>query len=284
MHLTSLHDRFGVEVHGVDLGEVSASSGYGEIRAAFEAHSLLLFRYQHLGDEEQLALGRLFGPLEDRFSLPEPVISPVSNVKDDEILSEEEQHVLHLKANQFWHTDSTFLPVPALINILQARVLPKTGGGTEFVSTRAGFADLEPDLRARLRQMFFRHNYVHSRAKIDPGLAEREMFTKWEDQTWRAIWTNPATGDEALYIASHAFGIVGMEEAEAQSLLAELIDRMTVPEAIYTHDWQPGDVLLWDERATMHRGQAWPYGEARTLVSICVSAREVDGLASIRTG
>ena len=283
MQLTPLHPEFGVEVHGVDLRRVTADSGYGDIRAAFEAHSLLLFRGQLLSDDEHLAFARLFGPLEDREVRPEPQICPVSNVAEDGTTAPEDaSRTLNNKANQLWHTDSTFLPVPALANVLQARVVPSRGGETEFASTRAGWRRLDPDLKARARDAVLWHRYAHSRARIDPAFAREDKFSKWQDQAWRAVWPNPVTGEEALYIASHAFAVEGMPEAEGAALIDALITAVTGDDAVYSHSWRPGDVILWDERATLHRGRPWPYGEPRTLVSICVTARNCDGLASVR--
>ena len=268
MRVTPLHEEFGVEVHGVDLHRVSAASGYAEIRAAFESHTLLLFRDQHLNDEEHLAIARLFGPLEDREERPEPEICPVSNVTEDGTPAPEDASLtLNNKANQLWHTDSTFLPAPALANVLQARVVPSQGGETEFVSTRAGWRRLAPGLRAKARAAVLWHRYSHSRARIDPELAREAMFTKWRDQAWRAVWPNPVTGEEALYIASHAYAVDGMAEAEGAALIDALIE-----------------AVIWDERAALHRGRPWPYEEPRALVSICVTARDCDGLASVRPG
>ncbi|MEM8791591.1 MAG: TauD/TfdA family dioxygenase [Pseudomonadota bacterium] len=283
MQMSPLHPDFGMDVQGVALRDVTADHLYPEIREAFERHSLLLFRDQHLNNEEQLALGRLFGPLEDRFDRPEPKIAAVSNETEDGGVTEEEAtHTKNLKANQLWHTDSTFLPVPALANILQARVVPSEGGATQFVSTRAGFARLDPVEQERLREAVFHHRYAHSRGKIDPALATQDLFTKWADQSWRAVWQNPKTGAEAVYAASHVFAVEGMGVEDGQAYVDELIGRMTRAEDIYSHDWSPGDVIIWDERATLHRGTSWPYHEPRTLVSICVSVRPEDGLEEMR--
>src|SRR6516165_9685462 len=224
---TPLHPRFGVELHDIDLRLVTATEGYPDIRAAFEAHSLLLFRDQRLDDEAHLALGALFGPIEDR-SLGangrEPRMANVTNrLADERLASEDEDHTLNLKANQLWHTDSTFLPVPALANILAARVLSSSGGETEFASTRAAWRELPEELKAKARGAVIRHRYAHSRRKISPELAREEMFTKWPDQAWKAIWRNPVTGEEALYLASHAYAVEGMAEAEGQKLIEALI-------------------------------------------------------------
>ena len=286
LQTTKLHPRFGVEIHGVDLSRLTATEGYPAIRRAFEAHSLLLFRDQQLDDQAHLALGALFGPIEDRSQGkdgPDPKVSPVSNRREDDTLAPEDDHrTLNLMANQLWHTDSTFLPVPALANILVARVLSSQGGETEFVSTRAAWQDLPEDLRAKARNAVLRHRYSHSRGKISAALAKEETFTKWPDQAWKAVWRNPVNGEEALYIASHAFAIEGLPDAEGQRLIDELIAFATRAECVHTHAWRPGDVLIWDERATLHRGRPWPYGEERTLASICISVRNVDGLEEMR--
>lgn len=285
MRTTPLHDRFGVEVHDVDLNDVTAEAGYPDIRDAFETHSLLLFRDQDLDDDAHLTFGALFGPIENRSkgTIVEPRMSKVTNVRaDDSVAPEHDKQVLNLKANQLWHTDSTFLPVPALANIIAARVVPSRGGETELASTRAAWRDMPEALKARVRDKVLHHRYAHSRAKVSSDLAGEELFTMWQDQAWRALWRNPVNGEDALYIASHAFAVEGLEGAEGEVLIAELIDWCTQDPYVYSHRWQPGDVLVWDERATLHRGMPWPYEEPRTLASICISARDVDGLEDVR--
>jgi len=288
MRSTPLHSRFGVEIHDVDLTRVTADDGYPEIRAAFESHSLLLFRNQQLDDEAHLALGALFGPIEDRSqgrNGPEPRMDNVTNrMADDRIAAPDDHVTLNLIANQLWHTDSTFLPVPALINILAARVLSSRGGETEFASTRAAWRDLPESLKAKARHAVVHHSAAHSRAKVSAELARLERYTKWGSQAWKAVWRNPINGEDSLYIASHAFAVDGLPEAEGRALIDELIAFATRPGTVYTHAWRPGDVLIWDERAVLHRGRPWPYEEERTLASICVSARDVDGLDGIRPG
>jgi alpha-ketoglutarate-dependent 2,4-dichlorophenoxyacetate dioxygenase len=223
--------------------------------------------------------------LEDREDRPEPKIGALSNLRDDGTLApEHDLKTRNLKANQLWHTDSTFLPAPALANVLQARVVTSSGGETEFVSTRAGWRALDPGLRERARNAVLRHRYAHSRSQIDAELASQPHVTKWSEQAWRAIWPNPVSGAEAVYIASHAYAVEGMDDPDGKALIDALMTAVTHPDAIYAHRWQPGDVLIWDERATLHRGRPWPYDEPRTLVSICVTARECDGLESVRPG
>lgn len=280
--------RFGVEVTGLDLGDPATDALFPHIRALFEEHSALLFRNQSLDDDRHLALAQRFGPIEDRnaderkpgedFTVPR-----VSNVRADGSVTEAmDLHTLNLKANMLWHSDSTFLPVPALTNILIARVVSTEGGATELASTRAAWAEMPESLKARIRGRGIRHHYAHSRSRISPELAKLEMFNKWPETRWNSVWTNPVNGREALYIASHARLVDGLGEAESQALLDELMEFCTQPRFVYAHQWQVGDVLLWDQRAVMHRGRPWPYDQPRTLSSICTSATPADGLHSVR--
>lgn len=279
---------FGVEVIGVDLADPAAGALFAHMRGLFEEHSALLFRGQSLTDAHHIALARRFGPIEDRnagerkpgegFSVPQ-----VSNVRADGSVSEAmDLHTLNLKANMLWHSDSTFLPVPALTNILVARVVTSEGGATELASTRAAWAEMPEALRARIRGRGITHHYAQSRARVSPELAQLPMFHKWPATRWNSLWTNPVNGRESLYIASHAQRIDGLDMDESQALLAQLMAFCTQPRFVYSHRWRVGDVLIWDQRAVMHRGTPWPYDQPRTLSSICTSATEADGLDSIR--
>jgi len=287
LNLTPLHPRFGVEVADFDLREVDEDS-FALIRAAFEDHSLLLFRNQKLADSDHLRLAQLFGPIEDRnaderapgeeFKIPE-----VSNLRPDGTLTDEaDLHTLHLKANMLWHADSTFLPTPALTNILTAHIVTETGGQTELASTRAGWADMPEELRAQIRGRGVWHRYAHSRARISPELAKLPMFHKWPDQIWRAVWKNPVNGAEALYLASHAFAVEGLPAEDGRDLIDRLLKYVTRPEYVFSHTWNVGDVLVWDQRAVLHRATPWDYEEPRKLTSICTSATRQDGLDEMR--
>lgn len=285
---TALSETFGVEVHDLDLKEVAEGHAFAQIRAAFEEHSALLFRGQDLDPETHVRLARLFGPIEDRNSdtlTPKGAykVPEVTNVMEDgSITGEMDLHTLNLKSNMLWHADSTFLPVPALINILTAKIATTTGGATELASTRAAFADMPPEKQEALRGMIIKHKYSHSRARISEELAKLPMFNKWPDTRWPAVWKNPVNGKEAVYVASHSFAVEGMGEAEGQVYIDALIAECTQPKYVYSHQWSVGDVLMWDQRAVLHRGTPWPYDQPRKLASICVSATDADGLATMR--
>ena len=283
--LSPLSTSFGAEVHGLDLTRVRADSHYPELRGLFEEHSALLFRDQALSDEALLRLGRLFGPIEDRNAEdraagePAPVSKVSNETAEGGLTGITDLHTLHLIANQQWHVDSSFMPVPALCNILTARVVSKSGGETELASTRAAWAAMPEKLKSRIRMCRLGHNYRTSRERVSPELAKQAMFSKWPDQYWPAVWANPANGREALYLASHVFEVQGMEKAAGLRLIDELIDFCTRPAFAYSHRWRVGDVLIWDQRAVMHRGRPWPYDQPRTLASVCCSMTDADGLA-----
>lgn len=285
--LTPLSPRFGVQVHGVDLTTLTPDHLYPQVRAAFEEHSALLFKGQDLGPAEHMALARLFGPIEDRevderkpgeaFEVPE-----VSNIREDgTVTAEADLHTLNLKANMQWHADSTFLPVPALANILTAKVVTSSGGATELACTRAAFADMTPDRQALLRRLRLRHHLSHSRRRLSPELAKLPMFHKWPETSWPAVWRNPVNGCEAVYVASHAFAVEGMDADAGAALIDTLLEDCGAPDYVYAHSWEVGDVLIWDQRAVLHRATPWPYEEPRRLTSLCVSATEADGLGAM---
>jgi len=287
MELSAIGPGFAVEVKGASLLDVvSSDAAYRQVRAAFEAHSVLLFRDQGVTDDLQAVFSRAFGPLEivkvgsvgaGSF------YSPLNNLAPDgSLVPETHRQALIARANQLWHTDSSFKQTPALASILSARTVPRDGGETEFVSTRLAWERLSRDRQARLRDAIVRHSYAASRDQIDPQLmtpAEREVLPPVR---WRMTWRNPANDRRALYLASHAYAVDGMGDNEGKALLAELIAAATRPEAVYRHAWRAGDVIMWDNRATMHRGRPWSVRDARVMVRTTVQAVDADGLSELR--
>jgi len=263
MNLVPIGPGFGAEVLGVGLIDVaSGDRAYRATRAALEEHSVLLFRDQQVTDDVQAAFSRAFGPLErvkvgsigvgtfySRLHNLAPDGAPVPPIH---------QQALTARANQLWHTDSSFKATPALASVLSARIVPGQGGETEFTSTRAAWNRLPAEVQDRLRGMIVTHAYAHSRDQIDPELMSPSERAALPPVRWRMTRPNPANGRRALYIASHAYAIEGMSEAEARELLARLMADATRPEFVYRHPWRNGDVVMWDNRATMHRGRTWP--------------------------
>ena len=287
MEIVSLGPGFAAELRGVTLADVAADdSAYKVVRAAFEEHSVIVFRGQGVTDEAQLAFSRRFGPLEitkvGSLGVGTNLVILSTIDENGKVVPADHRLALRNKANQLWHTDSTFKHVPALASVLSARIIPARGGETEYVSTRLAFERLDPALHDRLENSFAWHDYAHSRGKIAPDLASVEERAALPPQCWRMVWRNPLNSRGALYLASHAYAIEGMEPTAAQKLLAELMDAATAPGLSYVHSWREGDVVMWDNRATMHRGRPWPAHEARLMVRTTISATEVDGLASVR--
>jgi alpha-ketoglutarate-dependent 2,4-dichlorophenoxyacetate dioxygenase len=287
MEIVPLGPDFAAELRGITLTEIASDdAAYAAARAAFEEHSVLVFRDQEASDESQLAFSRRFGP---------PEVTKVGSLgtgshfvilttigTDGKVVPPDHRYALRNRANQLWHTDSSFKSVPALTSILSARVIPARGGETEYVSTRLAFERLDASLRKKLENSFAWHDYNHSRSKIAPGLASPEERAALPPQCWRMVWKNPVNGRGALYLASHAYAVEGMSAAEGQELIDGLTEAATTPDVSYVHTWKSGDVVMWDNRATMHRGRPWPAHEARLMVRTTISATAADGLESMR--
>jgi alpha-ketoglutarate-dependent 2,4-dichlorophenoxyacetate dioxygenase len=287
MEIVPLGPGFTAELRGVTLEEIAADAGaYAEARAAFEEHSVLVFRGQDVTDEVQLAFSRRFGPPEvtkigsQGAGTHFVILSTIG--EDGKVVPADHRLALRNKANQLWHTDSSFKRVPALTSVLSARIIPASGGETEFVSTRLAFERLEPALRKKIENSFAWHDYAHSRGQIAPDLASSEERAALPPQCWRMVWKNPTNGRGAIYLASHAYAIDGMEQPAGKTLIEELMQAATAPGTSYVHSWRSGDVVMWDNRATMHRGRPWPAHEARLMVRTTISATAADGLETMR--
>ncbi|OBH49172.1 TauD/TfdA family dioxygenase [Mycobacterium sp. E2479] len=287
MEIVPLGPGFAAELRGVTIGDVASSDAtYMTVRAAFEEHSVLVFHDQDVTDEAQLAFSRRFGPLEVTKAKSQGqgtnlVILATLDEKGH-VVPEDDRLALENKANQLWHTDSSFKRVPALASVLSSRIVPSRGGETEYVSTRLAFERLDPALQRRLEDSFAWHEYAFSRGKIAPDLVGPAERAALPPQCWRLVWKNPVNGRKALYMASHTYAIEGMERDAAQELLDELTRAATAPGASYLHSWRAGDVVMWDNRAVMHRGRPWPATEPRYMVRSTIAATSVDGLDAMR--
>jgi alpha-ketoglutarate-dependent 2,4-dichlorophenoxyacetate dioxygenase len=288
MDVVPLGPGFAAELRGVTLADVASDdAAYAAVRAAFEEHSVLVFRGQNVTDEIQLGFSRRFGPPEvtkvgsQGTGSHFVILSTIG--PDGKVVPADHRLSLRAKANQLWHTDSSFKRVPALASILSARIIPARGGETEYVSTRLAFARLDETSRNKLQDSFAWHDYAHSRSQIAPGLATAEERAALPPQCWRMVWTNPVNGRGAIYLASHAYAIEAMEAAAGKKLIDELMEAATQAGASYLHQWRRGDVVMWDNRATMHRGRPWPAQEPRLMVRTTVSATTADGLDAMRS-
>jgi alpha-ketoglutarate-dependent 2,4-dichlorophenoxyacetate dioxygenase len=287
MEIVPLGPGFAAELRGVTLAEIATNdAAYAAARAAFEEHSVLVFRGQDVTNDSQLEFSRRFGP---------PEVTKVGSLgtgshfvilttigPDGKVVPADHRYAMRNKANQLWHTDSSFKSVPALTSILSARIIPDNGGETEFVSTRLAYDRLDLTTRQKLDNSFAWHHYGYSRGKIAAGLATGDELAALPPQCWRMVWKNSVNGRKALYLASHAYAVEGLEPAAGEKLIEELTQAATAPGTSYVHAWKAGDVVMWDNRATMHRGRPWPAHEARHMVRTTISATAADGLESMR--
>jgi alpha-ketoglutarate-dependent 2,4-dichlorophenoxyacetate dioxygenase len=227
---------------------------------------------QMLDDERQIAFAQLYGPLEvaplvrgktgtrglggKRITHRE--IFDISNLDDDgRILDADDQRATYQQGNQLWHTDSSFRQKSATWSMLHARIVPPDGADTEFVDTRVAYEALPAAMRAKLDGLIAEHSIWHSRAKLGGYVPSEEERQSRPPAQHPLVRLHPGSGRKALYIASHASHILGMPVDEGRALLDELVAHATQPQFVYAHKWRVGDLLIWDNRCTLHR--ATPY-------------------------
>ncbi len=263
-----LHPLFMGEVRDVDLTQPVVPEVFAEIEAAFNEHAILVFPDQPVTDDQQVAFSELFGPVftttnyhwgrEERPLRPE--MTDISNVgPDDDLLAADDERRAHQRANRLWHTDNTFKHIPARCSLLSAREVPPTGGETEFADMRAAYDALPEDRKREIDDLIVEHSIFHSREKT--GFAGFTDGARTELPPVRQVLvrTHPATGRKALYLASHAARIIGWPAEKGQRLIDELTAFATQPQFVYSHHWHAGDLIVWDNRCTMHRAR--PYEE-----------------------
>jgi alpha-ketoglutarate-dependent 2,4-dichlorophenoxyacetate dioxygenase len=284
---------FVAEVGDVDLSRPLDSTDLAEIKQAFWTYAVLIFPDQHLSQDQHLEFAEHFGPLEVSISAyragdPQRMRVELANVSnldaDDELLPKDSRVLGMQRANLLWHTDSSFKQVPALTSLLYARAIPQVGGLTEFADARAAYDALPDDMKARLEGLVAEHWYLHSRAKSGFTTftdVERENLPPVPQVMVR---TGPESGRKALYVASHITRVLGLPEAEGEALVAELIAHTTQRQFVYPHRWRLHDLVMWDDRCTLHRGLGyddlrWKRDMQRATVSDVGNTCEQAGIA-----
>jgi alpha-ketoglutarate-dependent 2,4-dichlorophenoxyacetate dioxygenase len=266
--VTRLHPLFFAEVKGVDLRQPVTPDLFAEIDAAFNENAILLFRDQQITDEQQVAFSALFGPVftatKYHWKKAQPRLrgemSDISNIgPNGELLSADDERRMHARANQLWHTDNTFKHIPARCSLLSAREIPTAGGNTEFADMRAAYDALPEARKQEIDDLIVEHNIFYSREKM--GYADYTDGARAELPPVRQVFvrTHPATGRKALYLASHASHVIGWPIEKGRRLIDDLLAFATQPRFVYSHRWREGDLIVWDNRCTMHR--ATPYDE-----------------------
>ena len=268
--ITPLSRYFAAEVTGVNLAAPVPDPDFDEIREAFETHSILVFRGQPVDDRQQVAFSRRFGPLETTVnSNPGGAgteVAVLSNLdRDGAVIPPGDRRMVFNTGNRMWHTDSSFKQVPATASLLSARRVPPRGGETEFATMRAAYDALAPDRQAELDGLVCVHDFAYSRGLIDPNLLRPCDKAEVPPVRHPLVRSNPANGRRTLFTGAHASYVDGMPLADGRRLIGELTAHATRPEFVYRHEWQPGDLVMWDNRCALHRGRPWDAGHARVM-------------------
>ena len=265
---------FAGEVSGIDLTHRLSDAEVAFIHDGMNQYGVLVFRDQKLDDESQLAFSRQLGPLEQatgdimppeerRMSMD---LNDISNLdRNGNVLARDDRRRLFSLGNQLWHSDSSFKQVPALYSLLSARTIPATGGNTEFADMRAAYDALGDAEKCEVHDLVCLHSPIYSRGMLgceDFTEAERE---KWAPVRQRLVRRHPGSGRLSLYLASHAGDIEGWLMPEARAFLRDLTEHATQRKFVYAHVWRPFDLVMWDNRSTMHRARRFDAAEVRDM-------------------
>ena len=258
MKLTRLSEHFAAEIAGVDLREPLDDATWHEIRAALDAHSVLVFRGQRLDDERQIAFSERFGALEKTRSMNPAagtVFARQSNldITTGDVIPAEDRRMVYQLANMLWHSDSSFKPVPSLCSLLSARIVPPEGGATEFASARAAYPSLSAPLKARAAEATVVHDFSWSRDQVRPGFFTDKERAEYPPVRHPLVRTHPVNGAKSLFLGAHASHVVGLPVDEGRALLAELLAHVTQPQFVHRHEWREGELVIWDNRCVLHR-------------------------------
>ena len=266
---------FAAEVDGFDLRKPLTAEQVAAIHAAMDEHAVLVFHEQYLDDAEQLAFSRSLGELEhaigtslrapDEYRLP-TTFADVSNLdKNHEVFARDDRRRLFAIGNRLWHSDSSFKRVPAKYSILHARRIPSKGGNTEFADMRAAYDALDDDTKNQIEELVCEHSQLYSRQQLGFTDFTDDERARFAPVLQRLVRTHPSTGRRSLYLSSHAGGIVGWPVPEARAFLRDLVEHATQREFVYAHRWRVGDLVMWDNRRTMHRARPFPADEPRDM-------------------
>lgn len=269
--LEKLHPLFVAEVRDIDLRAPLADRVFEEIRDAFEDYSILVFRDQDITDAQQVAFSERFGPLERMLIGSMGAGTPLAyltNVDREtgEIIPPDDKRMVRNACNMLWHSDSSFKRVPAMASILSGREVCANGGETQYATLRGAYESLSPEMKRRIEGLVAEHSFAHSRSLIDPTLLTGDMKDEVPPVQQSLVRENPRNGRKAYYVGSHASHILGMPIDEGRALLGTLLDRATQDRFVYTHRWRPKDIVMWDNRAVLHRGRPWDFDNERRVM------------------
>jgi alpha-ketoglutarate-dependent 2,4-dichlorophenoxyacetate dioxygenase len=262
LRIEPLHPEFGARIRGLDLNRDLDERTLGEVRAAIDTYSFIVFPDQEFDDERQLALTRRFGE-------PEPshvakgegrleYFGTIGNVQaDGTALGNAHKKTIFLTGNNMWHSDASFKQVPAFLSIMCAYETPAEGGATLFASTRASYGRMPAARQAELAPLIVIHDYVYSRSKVAPDAVSPALAATLPPVRQKLVRRNPGNGARNLFIGSHAKEIEGWSETASRKLLDGLVEETVASPHVYAHRWQPGEVVFWDNRCLIHRGEGY---------------------------
>lgn len=254
--VTRLGQTFAARVEGVDARRTLRDDEFRAVVSAFHEHGVLIFPGQDIDDKQQVAFSAAFGTLERNMRATPfpPEIVDVSNFDPDgkPLLTGDPKRAFN-DANQLWHTDGSFNDTPSVASLLSGREIPPAGGDTQFADMCAAWDALPEAKKARLERLIAVHNLLHSRRKAGLTSIDELLVAPRPPVRQVLVRTHPATRRKSLYLASHIERIEGLSQADSDALIAELMDWATRPEFVYIHVWAPKDLVMWDNRRTMHR-------------------------------
>ena len=267
---------FAVEIKNIDLSQSLDNVIFEEIRQAVFSYAVVVVRGQSIDDEQQISFSERFGELEKSLvkidgEIRYPQIYITTNVgKDDKILPHNHASAKYHRGNSLWHSDSSFKPIPANISILSGREVPPFGGETEFADVRYAYDSWPGSIsgveKCELDDLICEHSITFSRQLVVGDIFSEEDKKSIKPVRQALIRKHPETGRKALYVGSHCHFIEGWEYPRSRALIAELTSWITRPEFVYAHKWRPLDLVMWDNRSVVHRGNPWPDEDYRRVM------------------
>ena len=273
--IRAIQPAFAGEVSGIDITQPLPPADVAAIEAGMDKFAVLVFRGQKLTDAQQMAFSLNFGALENakggNVTKPADLRLPtgmndVSNLgKDQKPLARDSRQRLFNLGNMLWHSDSSFRATPAKYSLLSARIVNPKGGDTEFADMRAAYDALDDETRREIEAQVCEHSLMYSRGSLgflDYTDEEKQLFKPVRQ---RLVRTHPVSGRKSLYLSSHAGTILGLPMPEARIILRDLTEHATQPRFVYVHKWKLDDLVVWDNRQTMHRGRRYDESQARDV-------------------
>jgi alpha-ketoglutarate-dependent 2,4-dichlorophenoxyacetate dioxygenase len=264
--VTPLKPEFGARIEGADLRRPLSAEEFTVMDATINRYGFIVIPGQDIDDDQQMEFAARFGPVDQtratvdvqKQRLKYSAMNDISNLDEKgEILAADDRRRFFSLGNRLWHSDSSFKATPAKYSLLHARSIPPSGGETEFADTRGAWEALSAELQAQLRDLVCDHSLIYSRAQLgfsEWTEAERRQF---EPVPQRLVRRHAESGRIALFLSSHIGRIHGMPTPEAMMLIRDLLEHSTQPCFVHAHRWAVGDVVMWDNRTSLHRGRAY---------------------------